>query len=161
MTPLMDAVCWNDNPEVITALLQAGAKIYDQDRTGMTPLTHWAVGSKKPEEVLMVLVNEIIRVLVNASADDVDEVLAHLGKTRTIELLITLVQNVGDSSFRTTVCGALHKVTLQSFGENPHAWAVWWKQNKGIEENEDVMRRLYPEKPEKYVVTRDHRLIKY
>jgi ankyrin repeat protein len=45
MTPLMHAAGYNPSPAVITALVQAGAKVDDRDKDGLTPLLYAATNS--------------------------------------------------------------------------------------------------------------------
>jgi ankyrin repeat protein len=59
-TALMYAAEYNQNPEVITTLLKAGADLEAQDKTGMTALMYAAAANPIPE---------VITVLLKAGAD--------------------------------------------------------------------------------------------
>lgn len=55
MTPLMYAAGKNENPNVITILLNAGAEINERDNIGMTPLMYAAWLNKNPAVALALL----------------------------------------------------------------------------------------------------------
>jgi len=59
MTPLMHAAKYNKNPDVITTLLKAGAKIDERDKYGETPLMYAAEHQENPD---------VISTLLNAGA---------------------------------------------------------------------------------------------
>jgi len=59
MTPLMHAAKFNKNPDVITTLLKAGAKIDERDKYGETPLMYAAEHQENPD---------VISTLLNAGA---------------------------------------------------------------------------------------------
>jgi ankyrin repeat protein len=48
-TPLMYAAEFNENPDVVTALLEAGAKLNDRDELDMTPLMYAAWFNENPD----------------------------------------------------------------------------------------------------------------
>jgi ankyrin repeat protein len=56
----MYAAEYNENPAVITTLLNAGAKLDDRDKNGMTPLMHAAWINMNPD---------VITTLLNAGAN--------------------------------------------------------------------------------------------
>ena len=60
MTPLMHAAKFNKNPDVITTLLKAGAKIDERDNRGETPLMYAAKQNENPD---------VVMTLLNAGAD--------------------------------------------------------------------------------------------
>ena len=55
ITPLMYAADYANDPEVITALVNAGAKLNSIDKYGYTPLMHAAQNTENPEIVLELL----------------------------------------------------------------------------------------------------------
>ena len=69
-TALMHAALNNQNPEVITTLLKAGADINAQDGGGATPLI-WAAGHNKNPEVISELLKAGAAIDAEAS-DGVD-----------------------------------------------------------------------------------------
>jgi ankyrin repeat protein len=65
-TPLMYAAGYNQNPEVITALLKAGANIKAQDLVGRTALICAAMGNPNPE-----VITTLLKAGANIKAQDV------------------------------------------------------------------------------------------
>ena len=50
-TPLMIAAAYNSSPDVITALIQAGANVNARDENGLTPLMRAAISNSNPEVI--------------------------------------------------------------------------------------------------------------
>ncbi len=58
-TPLMFAAVYNQNPDVITALINAGADVNARDEYGWTPLMEATSNNKNPEIITTDLASKI------------------------------------------------------------------------------------------------------
>lgn len=120
LTPLMFAVSASNNPEVILALLEAGADVNAKDIIEMTPLMYASMENRNPD---------IIKILLEAGAD-VNA--SYLGNWTPL-IVASIHQNTPDV-IRALLEGGANINAQDKDGNTAIAWAV------RLDSNSDVLR---------------------
>jgi ankyrin repeat protein len=125
-TPLMYAARFNPNPEVITVLLKAGAKIEAHDPgNGSTPLMHAAYNNPNPE-----VITTLLKAGANIEARDffggTPLIVAAMGNKNS-EVITVLLKAGADIEARDTDFGSTALIHAAQYNPNPEGITILLK----------------------------------